>query len=225
MKAFNQKGQGHIEYALLLGFAGAIMLLVMLNGGFKHSIESLFGNAGDNLSSVNFSLGGEEEPSFDYETGETSPPTYKTLNWQIDVKPFADMTYNTIVNSDTVDKSLSSEIGFFNTLFSAVDGYLASTKPEDGTKDWENFLSMIDNTKASNNYQSNYSRDEQNITVKRTGNDLRVTYSDKEGTYYYKLSPDANNVMQVETNSNKPYSQFFSSVMRNADGGGWKRNS
>ena len=84
---------------------------------------------------------------------------------------------------------------------------------------------MIDNIKAKNNFQSTYVRDEQKITVKRAGNDLRVTYSDKEGVYYYKLSPDANNVMQVETNSNKSYSQFFSTVMRNADGGGWQYGS
>ena len=30
------------------------------------------------------------------------------------------------------------------------------------------------------------------------------------------------NVMQIETNSNKSYKEFFSSVMKNADGGGWQ---
>ena len=231
MKNFRQKGQGLVEYALLIGFAGAFIVFVMINGGFGGSIKNLFGSAGDNLDAAGGGLlnsSGSEETSFDYETqtdtGNDSP-SYKSLNWQTDIAPFANMTYNTILNSDTVDKALSSEIGFFNTLFTAVDGYLASTKAEDGTKDWESFLTMIDNTKARNNYQSTYVRDEQKITVKRAGNDLRVTYSDKEGVYYYKLSPDANNVMQVETNSNKSYSQFFSTVMRNADGGGWQYGS
>ena len=227
-KIFRQKGQGLLEYALLIGFVAVLALGVMLNGGFDHTIESLFGTASDNLSSVNFASAEESETSFDYETqtGEdTSTLNFKALNWQTEIRPFANMTYNTILNSDTVDKALSSEIGFFNTLFTAVDGYLASTKAEDGTKDWESFLKMIDDTKAKNNFQSTYVRDEQKITVKRVGNDLRVTYSDKEGVYYYKLSPDANNVMQVETNSNKTYSQFFSPIMRNADGGGWQYGS
>lgn len=118
---------------------------------------------------------------------------------------------------------MSPSIGFFNTLFAATEGYLASTNAADGTKDWESFLGIIDSTRAQRNFQSSYTRGEQKITVKRIGNDLRITYSGEEGThYYYKLSPDANNVMQVETNSNKTYGQFFSSVMSNADGGGWQ---
>ncbi|MBR4642765.1 MAG: hypothetical protein IKO74_08630 [Selenomonadaceae bacterium] len=230
MKNFSRKGQGLVEYALLLGFVAAIALFVTINGGFGATIKNLFGTAGDNVETagnniLNTNESESEETSFDYETQteeSDAAPSYKTLNWQMEIVPFADMTYNTIVNSDTVDKALSSEIGFFNTLFSAIEGYLASTKAEDGTKDWESFLTMIDNTKAKNNFNSTYVRDEQKITIKRTGNGLRVTYSDKEGLYYYTLSPDANNVMQVETNSNKSYSQFFSTIIRNADGGGWK---
>ena len=231
MKVFSQKGQGLLEYALIIGFAAAIFIFVFSHGGFSGAINSLFGTASDNVETAGVNLGGssseEEEISFDYETqtgtdNSSSSVSYKTLNWQTEIAPFAGMTYNTIVNSDTTDKALSSEIGFFNTLFSAVDGYLASTNPADGTKDWESFLTMIDNTKARNNFKSTYVRDEQKITVSRVGNDLRVTYADKEGTYYYKLSPDANNVMQVETNANKSYGQFFSTIMRNADGGGWQ---
>ena len=229
MKILSQKGQGLVEYALIVFLIAVFAVGVMINGGFGSTIEDIFGSSGDSLASINFSSDDEEsEDSFDYETQsveENSSPTFKALNWQMDIRPFANMTYNTILNSDTVDKALSSEIGFFNTLFIAVDGYLASTKAADGTKDWESFLNMIDDTKAKNNFQSTYVRDEQKITVKRVGNDLRVTYSDKEGVYYYKLSPDANNVMQVETNSNKTYSQFFSPIMRNADGGGWQYGS
>lgn len=228
-KIFSQKGQGFLEYALIVSLIAVFALGVMIKGGFGDSITSLFGGTSENLSSVKFNSDDESEAtSFDYETqtGEdTSSQNFKPLNWQRDISPFADMTYNTILNSDTTDKALSSEIGFFNTLFTAVDDHLASTNPADGTKDWENFLTMIENTKARNNFKSIYVRDEQKITVKRVGNDLRITYSDKEGNYYYKLSPDANNVMQVETNSNKSYSQFFSSVMRNADGGGWQYSS
>ncbi|MBQ6296500.1 MAG: hypothetical protein IJK81_02180 [Selenomonadaceae bacterium] len=140
----------------------------------------------------------------------------------MEIAPFADMTYNTISRSPSVDDALRSEIRFYNTLFTAVEGHLASTYAKDGTKDWENFLTMIENTKSRNDIPSTYTRDEQTITVKKVGKDLRVTYSDKEGTYYYKLSPDANNVMQIETNSNKSYSEFYSTIMSNKDGGGWQ---
>ena len=176
------------------------------------------------------SLNNSDATSFDYETltaedvtsAAQTTPTYKPLNWERDILPFANTTYNTIVRSDTVDKALSSEIGFFNTLLTAADGGLASTNAADGTKDWETFLNMVESTKAKNNISSSYVRDEQKITVKKAGKDLRITYADKENLYYYKFSPDANNVMQIETNSNKSYGEFFSSVMRNADGGGWK---
>lgn len=226
MKSLSQKGQGFVEYALIVSLIAVFFLVVVINGGFRHAIIGSISGAGDNLKKADVTSSDSASDDGETQTAEdTSTPNYKTLNWQRDITPFADMTYNTILNSDTVDKALSSEIGFFNTLFSAVEGYLASTNPADGTKDWENFLTMTDNIKARNNFQSTYVRDEQKITVKRAGNDLRVTYFDKEGVYYYKMSPDANNVMQIETNSNKSYSQFFSAVMNNADGGGWQYGS
>lgn len=226
-KFFSQKGQGLVEYALIIGLVAVIALFVTLNGGFGGAVTNLFGGAGDNLSSINFmpDEATEEEISFDYETqtGEdTSSQNFKPLNWRMEIIPFADITYNTIARNGSVDNALSSEIRFFNTLFTAVDGHLASTNPADGTKDWQHFLTMIETTKTRNNVATSYVRDEQKITIKKVGNDLRINYSDKESNYYYKLSPDSNNVMQIETNSNKSYDQFFSPVMNNADGGGWK---
>lgn len=226
------------------GFDGAIASVFGNSGnsisdisydGFDSSKSSSGGasasTSSDNSSaSSSNSLNDTDATSFDYETltaedvtpAAQTTPTYKPLNWERDILPFANITYDTIVKSDTVDKALSSEIGLFNTLLAAADGGLASTNAADGTKDWETFLTMVETTKASNNISSSYVRDEQKITVKRAGKDLRITYADKENLYYYKFSPDANNVMQVETNSNKSYGEFFSSVMRNADGGGWK---
>ena len=232
-KIFSQKGQGLLEYALILTFGAAIALFVMINGGFQGAINALFGTAGDNVTTAGLLTtdeNNEGENSFDYESQtaddltaqNSSSQNFKPLNWVMEIIPFADMTYNTISRNGSVDNALSSEIAFFNTLFSAVDGHLASTNAADGTKDWESFLAMVESTKTRNNVASSYVRDEQKITIKKVGKDLRITYSDKESNYYYKLSPDANNVMQVETNSNKPYSQFFSSVMSNADGGGWQ---
>ncbi len=155
------------------------------------------------------------------ESAENTSQTFKPLNWQRDIIPFADQTYNTIARNPSVDNALSSEIRFFDTLLAFADGGLASTNAADGTKDWESFLSMVSQTKTKNNIASSYVRDEQKISVKTVGNDLRITYSDKEGNYYYKFSPDANNVMQIETNAHKSYSDFFSSVIRGKEKG-WK---
>lgn len=227
----SEKGQGIVEYALIIAFVAALAISATLEGGLSGAIENAFGGAGDNLASVEFGTDddkGEGETSFDYETQTAEETTQaqtknlKPLNWTMEIIPFADMTYNTIARNGSVDNALSSEIGFFNTLFTAVEGHLASTNAADGTKDWESFLAMVESTKTRNNVASTYVRDEQTITVKKVGKDLRITYSDKENNYYYKLSPDADNVMQIETNSNKSYSQFFSSVMKNADGGGWQ---
>ena len=241
---FSQKGQGLLEYALLFGFVVAVFLIVFSDGGFSDTIGNLFSSSSESVASVEFDSGNSGGSSSGSSSGaasnsnstsattsttsETStaekstPVTFKPLNWVRDVIPFADQAYNTILRSPTADDALKSEIGFFDTLLTFVDGGLASTNATDGTKDWESFLSMVSKTKAKNNISSSYVRDEQKITVKTVGKDLRITYSDKENNYYYKLSPDANNVMQIETNSHMSYSDFFASIKKNADGGGWK---
>ncbi|MBR4153657.1 MAG: hypothetical protein IKT98_11980 [Selenomonadaceae bacterium] len=244
----SQKGAGMLEYALMFGFVAAVFMVAMVWGGFGDSVGDLFDSSGESVNSVEFSSGNSEssseggdvsvttaDVSASVESVETPSvsskattaksesltPTYKPLNWVRDIIPFADGTYRTIVKSDTADKALSSEIGFFNTLLTFAEGGLASTNAADGTKDWESFLNMVSTTKEKNNYSSVYVRDEQKITVKTVGKDLRITYADKEGNYYYKFSPDANNVMQIETNSSKSYGEFFKYVISNADGGGW----
>ena len=228
-KKLSQKGAGMLEYALLFGFVVAVFLIVFSEGGFGDAVGNLFGSSGDSVNSVEFdsgsSSGGGSGSSSGSSSGSTSSAaettssestaaevTYKPLNWTRDILPFSEGTYNTIARSPSVDDAIKSELGFINTLMTFVEGGLASTNAADGTKDWETFLNMMDKTKTKNNIS----------TVKKVGKDLRITYSDKENSIYYKLSPDANNVMQIETNSSKSYSEFFKSTIKNADGGGWK---
>ena len=240
-KKFSQKGQGLLEYALLFGFVIAVFLVGFSEGGFDDSVGNLFGSSGDSVASVGAnnskssgsnsgaSSGSNSGASSGSSSGdasntsedsaESTSQTFKPLNWQRDIIPFADQTYNTIARNPSVDNALSSEIGFFGTLLAFADGGLASTNAADGTKDWESFLSMVSKTKTKNNIASSYVRDEQKISVKTVGKDLRITYSDKEGNYYYKFSPDANNVMQIETNAHKSYSDFFSSVIKGKEKG------
>ena len=167
----------------------------------------------------------EEETSFDYETltaEDISPPTYKTLNWmQINVGMQA--MYGTVMNSDTPNKALVSEVNLFGEISAMTEGHLASTKAEDGTKDWENFLSSIERSQSRSGFASSYKRGEETIVIQRLGNSnaVQLRYSDGKEVIYYRLSPDANNVMQVETNSNKTYSQFMSPIVNS---GGWEYN-
>ena len=220
-KIFPQKGQGLVEYALIISFVAAIGLVVMLNGGFGGAITNLFGGAGDTLASVNFDSNAEGETSFDYETltAEDVAPTYKTLNWQA-IYFSAQSMYGTIMNSDTVDKAIKSETNLFKDLSTMVEGHLASTNAADGTKDWENFLSMMEKAQAQNNFKSSYQRGEETFVIQRLGNSntVQARYSDGKEVIYYRLSPDANNVMQIETNSNKSYSEFMSPIINR---GGW----
>lgn len=216
MKTFNQKGQGLVEYALLISFVGAIALFVMINGGFGDSVKNVFSGASDSLNDINY--------SFDYETltaEDVDPASYKTLNWQA-IYFSAQGMYGTIMESDTVDKAFKSETNLFADLSAMVDNHLASTKAEDGTKDWESFLSMMEAAQAKNNFQSSYKRGEETFKIQRMGNSnaVRATYSDGKETFYYQLAPDANNVMQIETNSNKSFSEFVSSIGKR----GWEYN-
>ncbi|PUU98760.1 hypothetical protein DCD76_18705, partial [Acinetobacter baumannii] len=84
------------------------------------------------------------ETSFDYETltAEDIAPTYKTLNWQ-EVNLSVQNMYGTVMGSDTVDKAIKSESNLFADLTAFSEGHLASTKAEDGTKDWEALLAYI----------------------------------------------------------------------------------
>lgn len=219
-KIFSQKGQGMVEYALLIAFVGAIAAFIMINGGFGQSVTNIFGAANDNISAVS-----GEATSFDYETltDEDIAPNYKTLDWP-QINNSVQMMYGTIMNSDTDDKAIKSESNLFNDLSSMVDGHLASTNANDGTKDWENFLSTMERMQAQNNFQSSYTRGEESFSIQRLGNSnaVQARYTDGKEVVYYRLSPDSNNVMQVETNSTKSYSEFMSPIINS---GGWTRTS
>ena len=222
-KFFNQKGQGLVEYALLFGFVAAIAIFAF-NGGFSGAIKSVFGTASDNVSNANQSLfaSSDDETSFDYETltaDDVSSTSYPTLQWQ-PINMSVQAMYGTIMKSDTADKALASEVNLFGDLAAMVEGHLASTNAADGTKDWENFMATIGNMQSQNNFSSSYSRGEESIAISRLGNSntVQIRYTDGKDVVYYRLSPDANNVMQVETNSKQSYSQFFSPIVNS---GGW----
>jgi len=215
----NNKGQGLVEYALLLGFVAAIFIFAVNSGGFGFS--GAFSGASDNIAAAGDALTSGEEISFDYETltAEDVGANYKTLNWQ-EVNLGVQAMYGTVMGSDTPDKALKSEVNLFGDLSAMVEGHLASTNAADGTKDWENFLATMEKAQTRNNFQSSYTRGEESISIQRLGNSnsVQIRYTDGKNVVYYRLSPDANNVMQVETNSHTSYSQFFSPIVNS---GGW----
>lgn len=222
-KILSQKGQGLLEYALILGFVGAVALFVMINGGFHAAIENAFGNASDKLANAGtLTDESDAETSFDYETltAEDIAPTYKTLNWR-EIDMGVQGMYNTVLKSDTPDKALISETNLFGQVTAMVEDHLASTNAADGTKDWEAFMATIERMQKQNNVQSKYKRGEETIAIQRLGksNSVQIRWSDGKEVVYYRISPDANNVMQIETNSNKSYSQFFSPIVNS---GGWE---
>ena len=237
-----QKGQGLLEYALLIGFVAAIFMYSFAVGGFSNALENLFGNSSDSTASVNSNTSTASNTTAaanaasnavesvnvaETSAAETSTPvTYETLNWQ-EVIMGVQAMYGGIANpknsNNTPDKALGGEINLFEQIIGMTEGKLASTKAEDGTKDWETFMSMIEKTKKANNFSSSYKRGEETISIERIGNSnaVQIKYSDKENVVYYKLSPDANNVMQVETNSHKSYSEFFKTIKKET---GWEYN-
>lgn len=225
-KILSQKGQGIVEYALLFGFVGAIFFFVFINGGFKGAINNLFGTANDNVTAAGdsfFSLTGDNETSTDPETltAEDIAPTYKTLNWQQIIMGVPGM-YGTVMGSDTAAKAIISEVNLFSQISAMVDGHLASTVAEDGLKDWQTFLSTIENMQSRTGFKSSYVRGEETFTIQRLGtsNTVVATHSNGKDIFtYYKLSPDENNVMQIETNSDKSFGQYMSTVAAQS---GWE---
>ena len=126
MESISQKGQGMLEYALLLGFIGTPAIVVFVKGGLGYAMEGAFGTAGENLAAAS-------EISFDYETltAEDVAPTYKTLNRQA-INLSVQNMYGTVMGSDTVDKAIKSETNLFADPTATSEGHLASTKAEDG---------------------------------------------------------------------------------------------
>ena len=224
-KILAQKGQGLLEYALILAFVAALAMFVF-KGGLGDAIKGSFDSASDTLASTNTLESDDdssgEETSFDYETltAEDIAPTYKTLNWR-EIDLGVQSMYNTVLKSDTADKALVSETNLFGQISAMVENHLASTNAADGTKDWEAFIATVERMQKNNNVQSRYKRGEETIAIQRLGNSnsVQIRWSDGKEVVYYRLSPDANNVMQIETNSNLSYSQFFSPIVNS---GGWE---
>ena len=218
-KSFSQRGQGLVEYALLFGFVGAIALFIFANGGFGNSIKNAFGAANDNVAAAIGDDSDGEIPDYEATGDDNAAPSFKTLNWQEIISGVRGM-YNTVLNSDTPDKALVSETNLFGQIFAMTDGHLASTNAADGIKDWQAFLENMDAMRAENNFTSSYSRGEESIAISRLGtsNTMQVRYTDGKAVVYWRISPDSNNVMQVETNSNKSYQQFFAPIVAS---GGW----
>ena len=228
MKKFSQKGQGLLEYALLFGFVAAVFLVVVTLGGFDIAIGSLVNDSGDSMAKVNSNSGSSSSTSSFADatsnSNETETPVYKTLNWQeiIDgvtqTRGTKESMYGTIIDKDKAsnspDKALTSEINLFGQIIGMTEGYLSSTKAEDGLKDWQTFMSRMEKLQKDYNFKSSYTRGEESIKIERLGNSnaVQIKYSDKENVIYYRISPDANNVMQVETNSSKSYAEFFASI-------------
>ena len=227
-KISSQKGQGMVEYALLLGFVGAIFFFVFINGGFKGAINALFGTANDNVVAVGNSVfdSTDAETSTDPETltAEDVAPEYKTLNWQ-QINLGVPGMYGTVMKSDTAAKAIVSEVNLFAQISAMVDGHLASTNAEDGLKDWQTFLSTMENMQSRTGFKSSYVRGEETFTIQRLGtsNTVVATHSNGKDIFtYYKLSPDENNVMQIETNSDKSFAQYMSTIAMQS---GWEYNN
>ena len=219
-KFFSQKGQGMVEYALLIGFVAALAIFVFIKGGFNAAFESVFGTAGDSVKAVGdlvFGSSDDEETAFDYETltaEDVSTPTYKTLNWQEIIMGVSGM-YSTVMGSDTAAKAIVSETNVFAQISSMVEGHLASTNAADGLKDWQTFLSNMEKMQSQAGFSSSYVRGEETFTIQRMGTSDAViaTHSNGKDIFtYYKLYPDENNVMQIETNSNQSFSSYMSTV-------------
>ena len=124
------------------------------------------------------------------------------------------------MKGDTVDKALTSEVNLFGDLSAMVEGHLASTNKADGLKDWQTFLATMERMQSGSNFKSSYVRGEETLVIQRLGNSnaVQARYSDGKSVVYFRLAPDANNVMQIETNSSQSYSQFMSQIVNR---GGW----
>ena len=66
---FDEKGQGIVEYALILGFVAIIALFMFSNGGLKTAVSNGFSGVSSELNQMNASItGGVKAKTFEVPT-------------------------------------------------------------------------------------------------------------------------------------------------------------
>ena len=239
-KSSAQKGQGMLEYALMMSFVAMVYLIVFADGGFGGAIIDTFDNANETLV-----MASEEEKDFGFSksSGGSSSNSSKSLTLAdmdsaeyafvpeptIDAPPLdwhtiindIELTYHTIMNSSTPNRAIASEYNLFGQLASMVTNHKEYIYNEqDDLKGWNDLMTKMEGMMNTAGFIPKYKRGNERFSIDKVTlygnpNVLELTYSDgKEKTTFHVYAE--NNVMHFkDANELDAYEQGNSSYDKN----------
>ncbi len=242
-KILPQKGQGLLEYALLLGFVATLLYGIAINFGFLDSLKNLFGSSGDSMTNINYELGNGNSDSSSSGGSDTNSsasenstagilipsPAARPLDWQEILRDIK-LTFTTITQSQDPNRAIASEYNLFAQISNLAGGAKEYNIKESDVKGWNDLMAQMESQMNAANFTSTYKKSStgETFSISRKAGTNRVTLSYFDGndaTKTFTIYADSNNVMQVESpgmenNSAELYSKYMS-MAPNVYSGGW----
>lgn len=223
-KSLAQKGQGMLEYALMMSFVAMLYLVVFADGGVGGAIIDTFDNAGELVASASEKVsleggGGSSSVSSDglslringsHTVGEIISEhfiethtikdnvEYSELDWYTlnrDIR----LTFDTIINSNDPHKAISSEYNLFYQL-SAMTTAQSNTKEyiyHNGVAvGWNDLLAQIASQTAGKS-TSSYKKGSETLKINRASEQIDGNTINKIVMTYDNGKSDSDNVKKV----------------------------
>ena len=229
-KIFNQKGQGMLEYALILSFIAAVFIVVFPEG-FSSSITGTFDNAAELLASASEEadfeggsgggssggtllgslLGGGDSNSGGSESSDVeeqhssiayiASDDYVPLDWHTVINDIK-FAYGIVVAGTNPDLSIRSEYNLFSALGGMVSGTREYNYNDNDVKGWNDLMDTMGGQIADNNFTTSYVKGNESLDIKREGNKIVMKYTKNSGAKIFSIYADANRTMHFESNTN-----------------------
>lgn len=215
-KSLAQKGQGMLEYALMMSFVAMLYLVVFADGGVGGAIIDTFDNAGELVASASeranlegggssSSGGGSSSVSSDDSSGGSSSSDvvehtieqivakdYKPLNWQQVIKDIH-TAYETITRGKEADKAIKSEYNLFAGVGSMVSGTLEYNYDEQkNLAGWNDLMNQMGGQIEANNFTTYYVKDNESLDIQRVENRIVMTYTKDNDKKIFSIYAETN---------------------------------
>lgn len=248
-KSLAQKGQGMLEYALIMSFVAMVYLLVFSDGGFGGAIIGTFDNASETLvmaseknspgdfgdssasgSSSSGSSGNSSSNVVEHTIDEIAKQDYRPLNWQQVINDMK-LTYDTITRGGDANKAIMSEYNLFAGMGSMVSGTLEYNYDEaNNVQGWNDLMNQMGSQIEANNFTTSYKKTTgESLDIKREGNTVVMTYTKDSDTKTFSIYAEANEMkFESKTGSETKYGEAalteYTSIGGAIYSGGWSFN-
>ncbi len=250
-KSSAQKGQGMLEYALMMSFVAMVYLIVFADGGFGGAIIDTFDNAGElvasaseraslegggssssgggssSVSSDDSSSGNSSSDFVEHTIEQIAAKDYKPLNWQQVIHDIHS-AYDTITRGKEADKAIRSEYNLFAGVGSMVSGTLEyNYDAQQNLAGWNDLMNQMGGQIEANNFTTSYVKGNESLDIKRVGDKVVMTYTKNSDTKEFSIYAEANEMkFESKTGSETKYGEAalteYTSIGGAIYSGGWQ---